>query len=143
MGVLNADYEPDIFGEFMRPEEQHNLEYQCRVLCEHSELHEKISAHCSFFFEEEMFSGNVLSWTNITIMLDSNEVGLPCWMVLDNHIMCDLAKRKILEIMHDYPCYIAVAGYAIDNNDYHPTIMDPRPDHPYEEMKFPYRISRK
>lgn len=24
MGVLNVDYEPDLFGEFMRPEEQYS-----------------------------------------------------------------------------------------------------------------------
>lgn len=142
MGVLSAEYEPDLFGEFMRPEEQHNLEHLCRMLCERSELFEKVTINLSFFYEEESFTGIVLNWTNIQIMLNSTEVGLPCWMILDNHTMYDLAKRKILNIIHTYPDYIAVAGYAI-GNEYHPSFMDPRPNHPYEIMNFPYYISRK
>lgn len=142
MGVLNEDYEPDLLGEFMRPEEQHNLEYQCRVLCERSKRFKKATITLSFFYEEESFTGTVLNWANIQLMLNSTEVGLPCWIVLDNHAMCDLAKRKILNIIHTYPDYIAVAGYAI-GNEYHPQFMDPRPDKPYEKLTFPYHISKK
>lgn len=138
MGVLNVDYEPDLFGELMRPEELHTLESRCCGLCMGSDMERFISIGCSFFYEEETYGGTVLNWVNINIKLDANEVGLPCWMVLDNDVMFNLAKRKILKIIHECPCYIAVTGYPIPTHEYHPTFMDPRPDHPYEEMYFPY-----